>query len=83
MTKREAKQSLRARRPQPPPRPDGGQSIKALILHGLTAFEESFRCKYPDASREEILDCMTPYLNQRTRFEYAQPRRSFRFGRRH
>jgi hypothetical protein len=83
MKKREAKQPPRASRPQPPLRPDEGRSIKALILHGLTAFEESFRCQYPDASREEILDHMTHYLNQCTRFEYAHPRRSFRFGRCH
>jgi hypothetical protein len=54
-----------------------------LILHGLAAFEESFRRKYPDAPREEILNHMTRYLNERTRFEYAHPRRSFRFGRHH
>jgi len=59
MRKREATHSSRSRRPQPPSRPDGGQSIKALILHGLAAFEQAFRCKYPDASREEILDHMT------------------------
>ena len=81
MQKREVTQPLRFRQPQPPPRPDGGRAIKSLILHGLAAFEESFHCKYPEASREEILDHMTHYLNQRTRFEYEHPRRSFRFGR--
>jgi len=72
----------RSRLPQPPVRPDGGQAIKALILHGLQAFEDSFRRKYPHASREEILDHMTRHLNERTRFEHEHPRRSFRFGRR-
>ncbi|MBI3304156.1 MAG: hypothetical protein HYZ72_18995 [Deltaproteobacteria bacterium] len=81
MKQRNAPKRSRSRLPQPPPRPDGGQSIKALSLHGLEAFEESFRRKYPDASLEEIRDHMTRYLNERTRFEYEHPRRSFRFGR--
>lgn len=71
----------RSRLPQPPVRSDNGQTIKALIPHGLQAFEDSFRRKYPHASREEILDEMSRYLNERTRFEYEHPRRSFRFGR--
>ena len=58
-----------------------GQLVKALILHGLAAFEESFRRIYPEASLEEIRAYMTQYLNERTRFEYTHPRRSFRFGR--
>ena len=81
MQKHNAKTKARSRHPQPPPRADGGQSIKALILHGLEAFEESFRRKYPDASLEEIRDHMSRYLNERTRFEHEHPRRSFRFGR--
>ncbi len=81
MQKSCAKKSSRSRHPQPPPRADDGRLIKALILKGLEAFEESFRRKYPDASLEEIRDHMTNYLNERTRFEYEHPRRSFRFGR--
>lgn len=83
MKNRARKNKIHSRRPQPLPRPDDGRLLKALILKGLRAFEESFRRKYPEASREEIHNHMTRYLNERTRFEYEHPRRSFHFGRYH
>lgn len=80
MERRPAKNPGR-RRPQPPPRADDGRLIKALILKGLQAFEDSVRRQYPGASLETIRDHMTRFLNERTHFEYTHPRRSFRFGR--
>ena len=70
-----------ARLLHPPYQENDGQLVKALILHGLAAFEESFRRTYPEASVKEIREHMTRYLNERTHFEYTHPRRSFRFGR--
>ena len=80
MTKRTVKKNTR--RVHPPARSaEHDELIKALIVKGLAAFKESFRRQYPDASQEEIRDHMTRYLCERTRFEHAHPRRSFRYGR--
>lgn len=57
------------------------EAIKALIVKGLEAFEQSFRRRYPEASQQEVRDHMTRYLCERTRFEQQYPRRSFRHGR--
>ncbi len=80
MTKRTVKK--KTRRVQPPPRSaENDELIKALIIKGLEAFEESFQRQYPEASLDEIRDHMTRYLCERTRFEQEHPRRSFRYGR--
>ena len=71
----------KTRRIQPPVRSaEHDELIKALIIEGLEAFEESFRRQYPEASQKEIRDHMTRYLCERTRFEQEHPRRSFRFS---
>jgi len=81
MTKRPKKQLAQSRRPLPPRREDNTELVKALILKGLDAFEESFRRRYPALSQEALRDLMTQYLSERTRFDYAHPKRSFRYGR--
>ncbi|MSQ47349.1 MAG: hypothetical protein EXR78_03005 [Deltaproteobacteria bacterium] len=81
MTKRTKNPPLRARRPLPPRREDHTELVKALILKGLDAFEASFRRQYPELSQEALRDRMTAYLSERTRFDHAHPKRSFRYGR--
>jgi len=51
MKKSHSKKKGPSRRPEPPLRSEDGRLIKALILKGLVAFEESFRRKYPRASQ--------------------------------
>lgn len=81
MIKRSKKQPTPPRRPLPPRREDNTALVKALILKGLDAFEASFRRQYPDLSQEALRDRMTAYLSERTRFDHAHPKRSFRYGR--
>jgi hypothetical protein len=81
MTKRSKKPPTQSRRPLPPRREDNTALVKALILKGLDAFEESFRRRYPELSQEALRDRMTQYLSERTRFDHAHPKRSFRYGR--
>ncbi len=74
----------KTRRVHAPPRSAAQDALlKALIVKGLEAFEDSFRRQYPAASQAELRDRMTRYLCERTRFEHQHPRRSFRHGRHH
>lgn len=81
MGKHAKKPSVHARPPLSPRREDNTELVKALILKGLDAFEASFRRRYPELSQEALRDRMTQYLSERTRFDYAHPKRSFRYGR--
>lgn len=81
MGKHAKKPSAHARPPLSSRREDNTELVKALILKGLDAFEASFRRRYPELSQEALRDRMTQYLSERTRFDYAHPKRSFRYGR--
>ena len=79
--KKRKKKSPRVQAKQTLPHAKNAHLIKALILKGLQAFEDSLRRQYPEASLETLRDHMAQYLCERTRFEREHPRRSFRYGR--